>query len=367
MIWLLFKRIEVFGRNIYICVLIMRNTIRVMKTTFIPFLFFALLIICAIQPVNAQKQLLKQSISDIHVRDPYILADPTTRTYYMYRSSSADNGKGKQLGGVEVLKSKDLKTWEGPVRVFTVPEDNWITGRVWAPEVHAYKGKYYLFATLNSDIQWKKKQEGWTDYTFRGTQIFHSDSPEGPFLPFARMPHTPMDRMALDGTLWVEDGTPYMIYCHEWVQVADGTMELVQLAPDLSAPAGSSLTLFCASSADWSTGSEHPAPLPKSYVTDGCFLYTTKNGKLLMIWSSFMNGEYALGIAESVTGKVTGPWKQQETPLFSQNSGHGMIFKSFDGKLYITFHGPNSPSGAERAHIFELEDAGDTLLLKSEL
>lgn len=306
-------------------------------------------------------------LSEIYIRDPYILPDTKTNTYYMYRSGTVRGENGIELGGVEVFKSKDLKNWEGPVQVFTVPANNWITGRVWAPEVHEYKGKYYLFATLNSTIQWKKKQNGWADYTFRGTQIFHADSPEGPFLPFDLTPHTPMDRMALDGTLWVENGIPYMIYCHEWVQITDGTMELVRLKDDLSAPVGNSLTLFCASAADWSTGSKHEAPLPTSYVTDGCFLYTTKTGKLLMIWSSFMNGEYALGIAESTTGKVTGPWTQSKTPLFTKNSGHGMIFKSFEGKLYITFHGPNSPAGAERAHIYELEDNGDTLLLKGKL
>lgn len=330
-------------------------------------LFIALFCSFYSQSLDSQNSVKLQSIKEILIRDPYILADSKTQTYYMYRSASTRGENGKTLGGVEVFKSKNLKSWEGPVRVFTVPENNWITGGVWAPEVHAYKGKYYLFATLNSDIQWKKKQEGWVDYTFRGTQIFHADSPEGPFLPFDLLPHTPMDRMALDGTLWVEDETPYMIYCHEWVQVTDGTMELVELAPDLSAPAGSSLTLFCASAADWSTGSKHPVPLPTTYVTDGCFLYRTKIGKLLMIWSSFMDNEYAIGIAESITGKVRGPWKQQKTPLFSKNGGHGMIFKSFDGKLHITFHGPNSPSGTERAHIYELEDAGDTLLLKNEL
>lgn len=308
-----------------------------------------------------------QNITDIYIRDPYILPDAKTGTYYMYRSSSTKDKDGKLLGGVEAFTSKDLKHWEGPVRVFTVPENNWITGAVWAPEVHAYRGKYYLFATLNSTIQWKKSQPGWVDYTFRGTQIFQADSPEGPFLPFDLVPHTPMDRMALDGTLWVEDGIPYMIYCHEWVQIADGSMELVKLASDLSAPEGNSLTLFHASAAPWSTGSAHPAPLPTSFVTDGCFLYRTKTGKLLMIWSSFMNSEYAIGIAESTTGKLTGPWKQQETPLFNKNGGHGMLFRSFDGKLHITFHGPNSPDGAERAHIYEIEDAGDTLVLKGEV
>jgi hypothetical protein len=44
--------------------------------------------------------------------------------------------------------------------------------------------------------------------------------------------------MAIDGTLWVENGTPYMVYCHEWVQIAIWDMELVPLAPDLSKPLG---------------------------------------------------------------------------------------------------------------------------------
>lgn len=327
----------------------------------------ALTLYVCLQPVKAQSIVTTQNIADIYIRDPFIMADAETGTYYMYRSSSVKSESGKVLGGVETFKSKDLKTWEGPFRVFTVPENNWITGGVWAPEVHFYNGQYYLFVTLNSDIKWKKSQPGWADYTFRGTQIFHSDSPEGPFLPFGLTPHTPMDFMALDGTLWVENNTPYMVYCHEWVQIADGSMELVKLTPDLSAPVGNSLTLFHASAAPWSTGSVQQAPLPTSFVTDGCFLYRTKTNKLLMIWSSFMNSEYAIGIAESTTGKVSGPWKQQETPLFNKNGGHGMIFKSFDGKLYITFHGPNSPSGSERAHIYEIEDNGDTLVLKQEI
>ena len=86
-----------------------------------------------------------------------------------------------------------------------------------------------------------------------------------------------------------------------------------------------------------------------------------------MIWSSFMNGEYATGIAESVTGKVTGPWRQQKEPLFTKDSGHGMIFKTLDGRLCITFHGPNNPSGKERAHIYELEDVGNTIVLKGKI
>lgn len=323
---------------------------------------FSILIFSA-SPLSGQSM---KNLSEINIRDPYILTDRKSGNYYMYKSASVDRS-GNRVGGVAVYKSKNLKEWEGPLQVFTVPQENWITGAVWAPEVHAYNGKYYLFATLNSDIEWKKEQKGWPKYTFRGTQIFVSDDPEGPFLPFNHTPHTPMERMALDGTLWVEEGRPYMIYCHEWVEIVDGSMVLVELASDLSVAVGESTRLFHASAAKWSTGSLHDDLQVTSHVTDGCFLYRSKTGKLLMIWSSFMNGEYAIGIAESLTGKVSGPWRQQEQPLFTQNGGHGMIFHTFDGRLCITFHRPNSPGGEERARIFELEDRGDTLELKQEL
>ena len=311
-----------------------------------------------------QSNVSKIHIKDLNVRDPYIVVDKPSQIYFLYKSAMVKNGEGKLVSGVVAYKSKDLKMWEGPYTVYATPSDNWITGAIWAPEVHEYKGKYYLFATLNSDIEWKKMEEGWPPYTFRGTQIFHADHALGPFLPFKdKLPHTPMDRMALDGTLWVEDGKPYMVYCHEWVQIEDGTMELVELEGDLSRAKGQSVTLFNASSATWSNG--QPKPNGKTgYVTDGCFLYRTKKGKLLMLWSSFKSESYAMGIAESVTGKITGPWKQQEDLLFGKDGGHGMLFTGLDGKLMLTLHGPNSPGGMERAQIFEIEDTGETLKIK---
>lgn len=306
-------------------------------------------------------------IKDLYVRDPFIVADSITESYFLYKAGRVKGIDGEEANGVVAYKSKDLKKWEGPYQVFAIPADNWINGVVWAPEVHHYKGKYYLFATLNSDIEWKKKVDNWPPYTFRGTQVFYADSPLGPFLPFEdKLPHTPMDRMALDGTLWEQDGIPYMIYCHEWVQIEDGSMELVQLAPDLSKSVGVSQTLFNASVAPWSTGT-HRANGPSSYVTDGCFLYVTKTGKLLMMWSSFKEGSYAIGLAESTTGRVTGPWIQQRDLLFTQNGGHGMLFKTLERQLMLTFHGPNSPAGSERMLIFEIEDVGNTLKLKKRL
>ena len=80
------------------------------------------------------------TLDDINIRDPYIMPVEKEGVYYMYASSGVSEN-GKFYGGVVAYKSRDLKTWEGPVRVFEVPHDNYLTGNVWAPEVHKYKGK----------------------------------------------------------------------------------------------------------------------------------------------------------------------------------------------------------------------------------
>lgn len=298
-----------------------------------------------------------EKLADIYIRDPFILTDSLTGTYYLYRAASKFTPDKREIGGVEVFTSKDLQNWSGPREVLRLPENNALLGPIWAPEVHRYNGRYYIFATITSPEEWKAREEGRPGYFYRGTQIFHSDSPTGPFLPFSQFPHTPMDQMALDGTLWIENGNPYMVYCHEWVELNDGTMELLPLTPDLSAPAGAPTRLFNASAAKWSTG-------PGRYVTDGCFLHRTPTGKLLMIWSSFNEGRYAIGIAESVSGSVRGPWRQQPDMLFPDHGGHGMIFRDLKGNLNLILHQPNSPAGQERARIFPLEDTGSTLRLK---
>ena len=291
--------------------------------------------------------------ADIWIRDPFILPVAETKTYYMVDKMMVRLEDGSMRPGVGVYTSRDLQRWEGPKPVFHYPDGFWADGAVWAPEMHRYRGRYYVLATFNSKQNHKK----------RATQILVSDSPEGPFKPFANQPHTPKDWLSLDGTLWVEDGVPFMVFCHEWVQATDGTMELVRLKDDLSDVVGEPQTLFKASQAKWA----HPLFFTKdSFVTDGPFLYRSKTGRLMMIWSSF--GEkhtYTVGIAYSTSGKVTGPWRQMDEPLLAIDGGHGMIFRTFDDRLVMPIHQPND--GKIRMRLFELEDAGTTLRIKREI
>ena len=100
----------------------------------------------------------------------------------------------------------------------------------------------------------------------------------------------------------------------------------------------------------------------RRYVTDGPFMFRGKNARLYMMWSTGMNGRYYQCLAVSETGAVTGPWRQLP-PIFTEDGGHGMLFRTFDGKLMLTLHTPNCQPD-ERPAFFELEDTGSLLRIK---
>jgi beta-glucosidase len=298
-------------------------------------------------------------LADVRVRDPFILPDPETQTYYLCVALRPSEGHPRH--GVGVYSSKDLETWHGPATVFETPADFWAQGAIWAPEMHCCQGRYYLFLTFNtgqplpaSAARPEGERPDWPPLVQRSVQVLVADSPLGPFRPFHNHAHTSADVMALDGTLWVEDGVPYMVYCHEWVQTGDGTVDLVRLAPDLSAIEGDPAILFRGSDSPWTY------PGRDRYVTDGPFLYRTATGKLLILWSTFGWGGYMTLVAASESGSIRGPWVQQPRALFMQDGGHGMIFHRFDGTPMVVLHHPNR-SPDERALLFELEDEGDTV------
>ncbi len=302
---------------------------------------------------------------NLHVRDPFIYADSTTRMYYLYAQMAHSQGAKGRGKGVEAYTSRDLQRWQGPFPVFNTPADFWGKQDVWAPEVHAYGGKYYLFATFTSGDtlpgSWPK--DIGLKVPKRGTQVLVADGPLGPFRPFANRPHTPPAWAALDGTLYVEDEQPWLVFCHEWLQTKDGTVDALRLSKDLSATEGNPVTLFKASDAPWVKGIRAvDGEAPLGYVTDGPFPYRTRDGKLLLIWSSFGEQQYAIGLAKSASGRLEGPWQQLSQPLFKTNGGHGMIFRTFDRRLLLVLHQPNT-SPLERMQFFELiEEHGELTL-----
>ena len=235
--------------------------------------------------------------TEINIRDPFVLVEDGT--YYMYGTRAATCWGAAD--GFDCYVSKDMEDWDGPFEVFHKPEDFWADRNCWAPEVHKYRGFYYMFATFKDSS------------VHGGTAILKSESPLGPFVMYSDRQITPKDWECIDGTFYVSpDGTPYMVFVHEWVQISDGSICAVELSRDLKEAGSVPVTLFHAS------------------------------------------------VAYSDNGDITGKWTQDDRLLFLKDGGHGMIFESISGELYLTLHTPNEHL-KEHPVFYRLIEEEDTL------
>ncbi len=90
-----------------------------------------------------------------------------------------------------------------------------------------------------------------------------------------------------------------MVYCYEWLQNWNGTIEKIELKPDLSGSVGEGKLLFRASESPRSREKDSTGKDKPNKVTDGPYLFTTGTGRLGMIWTSWVYDVYTQGVAYS--------------------------------------------------------------------
>ena len=289
-------------------------------------------------------------LNEINIRDPFIL--PYNGKYYLY-GSRVGLPVGKLFNGLqngfEVYVSEDLESWSEGKTVFEANDGFWGEYQFWAPEVHHYNGRFYMFASFKADGR------------CRGTHILSCDTPDGRFTPISEVQQTPVDWECLDGTFYLDkQGRPHMIFCHEWVQTEDGEMCDIILSEDLTHAVSQPRLLWRASAySDVVT----VIPEKKCFVTDGPFFYRCKNGELVCIWSTYTAKGYAELVSVSDNGDIDGNWTLSDIPMSNCDGGHGMIFKTFDNDAYFIMHKPNAPATAERPVILPFTEDGCQLIL----
>ena len=283
--------------------------------------------------------------ADINIRDPFVLCKDGK--YYMY-GTRAENF-GRKTGGFDVYISEDLINWSEPVECFNSVDFNMNVEVNWAPEVHKYKGDYYMFATFTRE-----------SIRLRGTYILKADNPLGPFRPHSKGVVTPEEWECLDGTLYIsKDGRPYIVFCHEHTQIIDGTMCFAPLSEDLTSMAGEAVTMFKASEPYWADKSTSPT---EHRITDGPFMYRTKTGELLMLWSTFIKKQYAECLVKFTDGEIGMNFEHLD-PIVDNDGGHGMVFNDLNGNLKLTYHTPNE-SLYEHPYFVDVEDIGERIVIK---
>ncbi|WP_152391835.1 glycoside hydrolase family 43 protein [Paenibacillus guangzhouensis] len=284
-------------------------------------------------------------LTDIHFRDPFILPVPMENTYYMYGTQGTTAWDGKP-DGFDVYRSCDLLNWEGPIPVFR-PDPGFWSDHYWAPEVHHVQDRFYMFASF--------KAKGMS----RAVQVLVANHPLGPFEQHSLGPITPKAWECLDGTLYMEnDGTPWLVFCRDWLQVTDGEVYAAKLADTLDRIVSEPQLLFRASEAPWVKPNTDGG-----FVTDGPFLHRMDNGRLLLLWSSQGEQGFTTGIARSVSGRIIGPWVQEELPLAVEDGGHGMLFRDWYNNLLLAIHAPNHQPN-ERPTILRVEESAESLEIK---
>lgn len=277
-------------------------------------------------------------LQDIQMRDPFIVPDEKRRLYYLYGTTDTDPWYAEGEG-FDCYWSEDLQNWDGPFPAFRPPRGFWGFRHFWAPKVHLYKGRYYMFAAFQPR------------HGHKGVAVLTADSLPGPFVPHSYGPVTPSDWECLDGTLHVDDdGQPWLVFCHEWVQVGDGEICAMRLASDLKKSVAAPALVFRASAARWTVALDEAG----SRVTNGPFPFRTRGGKLLMLWSGTWLRGCAMGISRSDRGLVVGKWFHERKPICVAGS-NGMLFQRFDGQFLIVCHYPNHAS-EERAIFMSMRE-----------
>ena len=274
-------------------------------------------------------------LSEIRMRDPYIL--PYNGVYYLYgRVTHAPEERY-----LYVYRSTDLENWEEPVPVFTIEEDSWYSTEMWAPEVHIYKSKFYMFITILGK------------HGLRGTQIAVCDTPDGTFVPLMKRSATPLEQSCIDGTLYVENDVPYIVYSHDWPDnyIKDkgyylGEIWAVQVSEDLKEQKGIPFRLFTSLESPISATKAAIQPwgegMVSRYGTDAPFLNLLSDGRLLLTWSPIPGMNYVVVGAISESGSIRGPWKHYDKTIFDKDGGHAMFFDDFNGQKKMCIHCPNT-------------------------
>ena len=263
-------------------------------------------------------------LKDINIRDPFVLV--YEKTYYMY-GTRGETAFTREAFGFDVYISRDLVEWEGPIEVFSRPEGFFSRRSYWAPEVYHRGGRFFMFATFADT---KKGL---------GTMALTADDPRGPFMPWSDGYLTPKDMRCLDGTLYTDkDGKNHIVFCHEWRQVHDGEICVLELSDDLKTTVGKPRILFNASKAK-------PYAKPfffRNYITDGPFLIRTDEGRLHMLWSTLGKTGYVQAMAHSDNDEIDGNWTPDGELMYDKDGGHGMIFRDLNGQYQLVLHSPNT-------------------------
>ena len=314
-----------------------------------------------------QRVVRKVKAQEIHMRDAFVYTDEEKGLYYLFGTTDVSDGAANVDPCFEYYQSEDLINFEGPYLAFYPEKGFWGVKHFWAPEVHPYGDSYYLFASCKGGIG-----------EDRGTCVLKASRPNGPYAEHSKGHVTLKNHECLDGTLYVEDGQPYIVFCHEWTEIYYGRVCALPLSRDLREPLSQEPLILVDTQRDylpWIRQMKDPRVDKVGYLTDAPWLHRAKDGTLHMLWSSYSvkqaggkgQGGYTVAVLTSESGSIRGPWRHRSALLLDADIGHVSMFRRLDGQLMLVGHLDDSRHGSESPVFLPLDDPSDIQLMKSEV
>ncbi len=269
---------------------------------------------------------------NLHIRDPFVYVE--NGSYYLL-GTTGDNswGKGSDL---MLYRSDDLEHFEdlGCMVAATTLEGY---TNVWAPELHSYRGRYYMIVSLyRQDLG-------------RGSMILVSDCLTGKYVPLTGEYITPKQWGCLDATLFVWKGKPYLLFSYEWTTPeGDGSIYVAELSADLKHIVGEPKRIIDGKTCGFCVEIENSDF--RGCVAEGPYV-VEEQGKIALYWSTFTQTGYS--VARNIAEDIWGPYAF-ERMVFTKDGGHCMVFTDLQGKRQLALHQPNVKPN-ERMRLFPLK------------
>ena len=298
------------------------------------------------------------SMDDVEMKNPFIRYEREDDCYYMV-------GDGGYM-----WVSGDLRSWVGPYDVLDQDTASWIGAEpvITSPEIHKFAGKYYYMATFERPDVVLQDADG-CPFARRSCVALVADDIRGPYRTIDSSSSLLVEsEMAAHPTFGVDPlGASYMIYTHQGEQNGDGTVQIVRFSDDMGSRVGEAYIMFSAARNMWS-GEVVDGERRFSPVMEAPFLFITDESEMGILFTSYIGGEKAVGVAYTMTGEYgyNGPWVVEPQPLLTGGVGSASIFTDYDGTKVLVVNKDTVVDGVAKSvpQLFKLDMQFDKLKIE---
>ena len=257
--------------------------------------------------------------------DPFALR--VGSSYYLYGTRHTNRG-------FEVYRSDDLQGWDSLGYAFERNDSSFARRALWAPEVLAYRGRYYMTYSAIGPV----------DSLGYRLCLAVADDPAGPFTDLRAPWLTWPEWKTIDAHVFVDEGKPYLYFNRVGIRGEGknmyGIIYVAELSDDLLRVTGEPVEVV-RSSQPWEAADPHY----HSNANEGAFVFREGDTYYLTYSSGhYKSPRYGIGVATAT--HPLGPWTKSATnPLLSSTPtrgisgpGHCSVTTAPDGQRYLVYH-----------------------------